>query len=123
MQHLGVDLPANERLKLAIWHTLIEAYIESRGFNGWTHLHATFYMEVQHYPAQLKNKGDRTGTSSSIHSALSAFVLFFCVPLSIFSLHLSIESHLLWRGSHNSESKYRRPLQGGGKGQIPLSLH
>ena len=25
---------------------LVEAYIESRGFPGWTHLHPTFYMEV-----------------------------------------------------------------------------
>jgi hypothetical protein len=43
-QHLGVDVPGDQPLKIGVWHLLVEAYIESRGFPGWTHLHPTFYM-------------------------------------------------------------------------------
>jgi uncharacterized protein YbjT (DUF2867 family) len=46
MVHSGVDLPATEPLKVVVWHAMIEAYIESSRFQGWTHLHPTFYMEV-----------------------------------------------------------------------------
>ena len=50
MQHLGVDLPADQPLKVIVWHALIERYIEAAGFQSWTHLHPTFYMEVTPTP-------------------------------------------------------------------------
>ena len=50
VQHLGVDSPEDEPLRVAVWHRMIERYIETTGFDSWTHLHPTFYMEVsQHY--------------------------------------------------------------------------
>ena len=39
-------MPSHQPIKVGVWHALVEAYIESCGFPGWTHLHPTFYMEV-----------------------------------------------------------------------------
>ena len=66
LQYLGVDLPRTERLKVVIWHALLESYIESRGFAGWTHLHPTFFMEVLSHPTTTSHDFIPSMASSSV---------------------------------------------------------
>ena len=56
LQHLGVDGPEDKPLRVAIWHRMIEGYIEVAGFDTWTHLHPTFYMEVNQHPRTASNQ-------------------------------------------------------------------